>query len=101
MSQEKAKPAGGTAGKAGGKAIKGNTRCLDSIIETSPSQAIQKRRLSPQAGALIRLDVCEHRLHIANTTGDSDTWSRFYLAWLQLHSLAFSYGRWAREGSDG
>lgn len=71
------------------------------ITDFTPRQPIQKRRrLSPQAGALIKLDACEYRLHLANTVGDLRTWSRFYLSWMKLHELAFSYGRWSKGASD-
>lgn len=102
MSHRNAKPAEGTAGKAGGKAIKGNTRYLDSIIETSPRQAIPKRRrLDPRIGALKRLDAIEGRLAAARAAGDEIAFGRYYLSWCRLHSLAFGYGRFAKGGADG
>lgn len=87
---EKQLPTGGTIPM--GKAIKGNTRYLDSIIETSPRQAILKRRLSPQAGALKKLDAVEGRLVAARAAADEILFGRFYLAWLCLHRIAFNYG---------
>lgn len=69
----------------------------DYSTSLSALQSPARRRLSPVEGALIKLDACERRLHIANTIGDTDTWVRFYRSWLCLHSLAFSYGRWVGE----
>lgn len=70
--------------------------CLQPNFWPAVDAAPNRRRLDPKVGALIKLDVVEHRLHVANTTGDNDTWVRFFQAWLCLHSLAFFYGRWAK-----
>lgn len=59
-----------------------------------------RRRLSPQAGALLRLDSVEQRLQAARAAGDEIAFGRFYLSWCRLHSLAFSYGRFAKGASD-
>lgn len=89
-------PGGGASLDNGGAAV-----ATEILSQIAPLSTPTRRRLDPRIGALAKLDVCEHRLHVANTTGDSDTWSRFYLAWLRLHELAFSYGKWAREAADG
>jgi hypothetical protein len=56
----------------------------------------RQRCLPPQEAALAQLDSIEQRL-AARAAGDDDALGRYYLAWLALHSLAFSYGRWAKE----
>lgn len=99
MSQEKQLPTGGTIpmGKVG-RAIKTMEVATDYNLE---SPKLSRPRLNPIEGALAKLDIVESRLQAARAHGDEIAFGRYYLAWCRLHSLAFSYGRFAREGSDG
>lgn len=54
---------------------------------------MSRRKLSARDGAL--LNFCEAALQRARAAGDDNAWGRYYLAWLKLHALAFSYGKWA------
>lgn len=91
---EKRLPTGGTAGKAGRGASESSlvaSECttLAAVLQSPP----RKRRLDPKIGALAKLDVVEHRLHVFNTAGDMDGWARYYLSWLALYKVAFPMGQ--------
>lgn len=100
MSHRKAKPTGGKpVGGEGEAGIIGTSDVEYSLIP--PRLSSPRRRLDPKIGALLKLDVCEVRLQQARAHGDEDRFSRYYLSWCRLHSLAFSYGRFAKGASDG
>ena len=94
----KPQPGGDPAGEASGTGV--NDFSIEDYSTIDSALQPHRRRPLPVEGALLKLDIIERHLHVANTVGDMAAYGRWYGAWIRLHPLAFGYGRWAKGVSN-